>query len=596
MSTRLILLEDSAERSLSRILQELGVHFEPQASLQEVFSGDNTNANKKNVLILSGQHLNAARALASSRSASLAQLFGNFAAVLLCAWEGETENIRCLSEWIGGKVEVTRFQGDAHCYAVKPLALAKPFSGLKFGPVKTDSDFGLALAGTGCPVETIVSIGELSFFFRAMLPGTQLFVSCSSAIFDVDAEARRNLIAAQSFSALVPLLFFLRHCGISAWLTPLRAANIVIDDPDLQESYGFIETRTLAQWVDKLDCAVSIAFIPWNFKRTSPAVVELFRSRWPRLSLCVHGCNHVEAEFCGNVSSSRQLIALALKRMERLSRNTGLSYDKVMVFPRGEFSGSAMQALHESSFLSAVNTELIDRQADRGVPAGQLLQPAITSYSGFPLFLRRPAGEPIANFALDLLLGKPCLVGMHHDYFKEGFERLAEFVNSLKGLDPGLSWSNLQTIVSRTYSLQTNVESHHDVRLFSRYTRVVIPRPPACISFCKSEPMKEKAFDASVNGHEIATSRNGQDLLFAAKVESQENVVRTRLSPVPTPSLPSYSLRYSLKVATRRHLARIRDNYVTGPRWKRLFWEVVGGISRKRDSALGKTCSSGSRP
>src|SRR5215470_6737810 len=216
MSTRLVLLEDSAERSLSRLLQELGVHFEAQASLEEVFSGDNTNSNKKNVLILSGQHLNAARALARSRSVSLAQLFGNFTAVLLCAWEGERENIRCLSEWIGGKVEVTRFQGDAHCYAVKPLALAKPFSGLKFGPVKTDSDFGLALAGTGCPVETIVSIGELSFFFRAMLPGTQLFVGCSSCIFDVDAEARHNLKAALSFSDLAPLLFFLRHCAISA--------------------------------------------------------------------------------------------------------------------------------------------------------------------------------------------------------------------------------------------------------------------------------------------------------------------------------------------------------------------------------------------
>jgi hypothetical protein len=486
-----------------------------------------------------------------------------------------------LSEWIGGKVEVTRFQGDAHCYAVKPLALSKPFSGLKFGPVKTDSDLGLALTGTGYPVETIVSIGELSFFFRAMLPGTQLFVNCSSAIFEVDAEARHNLKAAQSFSALVPLLFFLRHCGISIWQTPLRAANIVIDDPDLRESYGFIETRTLAQWVDKLDCAVSIGFIPWNFKRTSPSVVELFHSRWPRLSLCVHGCDHVEAEFCGNVSSSRQLIALALKRMEGLSRNTGLSYDKVMIFPRGEFSGSAMQALHESSFLAGVNTELVDSQANRGVPAGQLLQPAITSYSGFPLFLRRPAREPIANFALDLLLGKPCLAGMHHDYFSEGFEWLAKFVNSLKGLDPGLSWSNLETIVSGTYSVQTNAESHHDVRLFSRYTRVAIRKPPACISFCKSEPIKEKAFDASVNGHEIAASRNGQDLLFAAKVESQENVVRTRLSPVPTPSLPSHSLRYRLKVSTRRHLARIRDNHFTGPGWKRFVWGVVRRISAK---------------
>jgi hypothetical protein len=170
---------------------------------------------------------------------------------------------------------------------------------------------------------------------------------------------------------------------------------------------------------------------------------------------------------------------------------------------------------------------------------------------------------------------------MHHDYLKEGFERLGEFVNSLKGLDPGLSWSNLETIVSGTYSVRTNADSCHNVRLFSRYTRVAIPKPPACISFCKSEPMKEKAFDASVNGHGIAASRNGQELLFAAKVEFQENVVRTRLSPVPTPSLPSHSLRYRLKVATRRHLARIRDNHVTGPGWKRLLWGVIYRISTK---------------
>src|SRR5262249_23522666 len=149
----------------------------------------------------------------------------------------------------------------------------------------------------------------------------------------------------------------------------------------------------------------------------------------------------------------------------------------------------------------------------------------------------------------------PCLVGIHHDYFREGFEPLVNLVNSLNGLDPGLSWSNLETIVSRTYSLQTHAESHHEVRLFSRYTRVAIPKPPACISFCKSEPMKEKQFDASVNGHGVAASRNGHDLVFTAKVDSEESVVRTRMPPVPTPSLPSNSLRYRLKVATRRHLA-----------------------------------------
>ena len=109
-----------------------------------------------------------------------------------------------------------------------------------------------------------------------------------------------------------------------------------------------------------------------------------------------------------------------------------------MIFPRGEFSGSAMQALRESTLVAAVNTELIDTQTGRGVKVEELLQPAITAYSGFPLFLRRPASEPIANFALDLLLGKPCLVGMHHDYFRGGDDKFIALVKSLNALDPTL--------------------------------------------------------------------------------------------------------------------------------------------------------------
>jgi hypothetical protein len=98
--------------------------------------------------------------------------------------------------------------------------------------------------------------------------------------------------------------------------------------------------------------------------------------------------------------------------------------------------------------------------------------------------------------------------------------------------------------------------------------------------------MKEKAFDASVNGHEIAASRNGHDLIFTVKADSEkETEVSIRISPVPVASLPSYSLRYRLKVATRRHLARIRDHHVTGPAWKRLLWGVVGRISAKEKNS-----------
>src|SRR5207249_8763448 len=114
-----------------------------------------------------------------------------------------------------------------------------------------------------------------------------------------------------------------------------------------------------------------------------------------------------------------------------------------------------------------VNTELIDERAQRGVRAGELLKPAITSFAGFPLFMRRKASQPIANFALDLLLGKPCFVVTHHDDFRQGMQPVASLVTALNALSPSLHWTNLATILSRTYSTRMNAALAVEVRLFA---------------------------------------------------------------------------------------------------------------------------------
>src|SRR5262249_36908527 len=145
-------------------------------------------------------------------------------------------------------------------------------------------------------------------------------------------------------------------------------------------------------------------------------------------------------------------------------------YDRVMVFPQGRFSAGAMKALRESDFLAAVNTELVDDRAQRGVLAGELLKPAITSYAGFPLFLRRKPEAPLADFALDLLLGKPSLVVPHHDAFRRGMEPFASWVGALNALEPTLRWTNLEAIVSSTYSVRSTTANSADIRLVAGST------------------------------------------------------------------------------------------------------------------------------
>lgn len=142
--------------------------------------------------------------------------------------EGRVEAMDALSEWIGGEVKMCRHEGGEKKYSVRRLAIAGPFSGLEFGPTHPASDFGVKINGSTHPVETIVSIDHLEFFTRIELPTTQLFVCCSSAVFDVGAEARRNLNAAARFSSLVPLIFFLGHCQAASWGTPIGTASIVI--------------------------------------------------------------------------------------------------------------------------------------------------------------------------------------------------------------------------------------------------------------------------------------------------------------------------------------------------------------------------------
>ena len=47
-------------------------------------------------------------------------------------------------------------------------------------------------------------------------------------------------------------------------------------------------------------------------------------------------------------------------------------------------------------------------------------------YSSFPIFTRRYPWEGIENFAFDILLGKPALIVIHHDYCSDGYDRLTD--------------------------------------------------------------------------------------------------------------------------------------------------------------------------
>src|SRR5439155_1148563 len=149
------------------------------------------------------------------------------------------------------------------------------------------------------------------------------------------------------FCSAVPLVMYLRFAFSEAISSPPEnGACLIVDDPVLRPRYGFFNFQQIVALRREHHFTCNVAFIPWNWRRSRASVVELFKQYSDGLSLCIHGCDHTAREF--GTRSTETLNAqtkLAIQRMERHHRLTGLRHEQLMVFPQGIFSGEALVVL-----------------------------------------------------------------------------------------------------------------------------------------------------------------------------------------------------------------------------------------------------------
>ena len=330
-----------------------------------------------------------------------------------------------------------------------------PFSGLSLGGVDATRE-SCFLEGPGGQVrDTMIRAGDEPFFVRIARGGSQLFFSASGELADLDDNVPRPARPLSWFSRLIPLMMFLRGAlGDRLWHNDSPQACFIIDDPLLTARYGFLEYRRLVEVMHRQKFSTSIAFIPWNYRRSTHEVAALLSSNQQRVpSLCVHGCDHTDAEFeTHDFDSLRGRAQTALERMRAHGRLSGVPFDDVMVFPRGRFSAEAVAALKASGYLATVNGDAWPAHMRHTLR--DLLAVAVTRFADFPLFGRRYPRD-LAEFAFDLFAGKPVLAAEHHGYFRDGYGALSAFVERLNGLDPRLEWTNLATICSRACLTRT---------------------------------------------------------------------------------------------------------------------------------------------
>jgi hypothetical protein len=339
-------------------------------------------------------------------------------------------------------------------YEISPRyrSISKQLTGLAVGPVNAETDLTFAPNGSMNESKQIIVIGDRPFFMAVKRVECSIFLVGCKTVVDVNAQVSPTTAIRSHFSQLIPVMMFLKHVfKDAAWHATAPYANFTIDDPLIQKRYGFLSYRGLLETMDKCGFSTSIAFIPWNYKRTDLATAELLRSRPDKFSVVLHGCDHTAGEFgAHDVAHLSQRINLAIERMEYHARVTGLPFAKVMVFPQGVFSTTAMKALKATNCVAAVNsTALPVSNMDIKVRLKDLLDVAVLNYEGFPLFVRRYP-QTLSDCALDLFLEKPLLLVEHHGYFRRGYDEIARFVSSVNALDENLSWHGLGHVVNHT--------------------------------------------------------------------------------------------------------------------------------------------------
>ena len=451
---------------------------------------------------------------------------------------------------------------DHFCGVMSGIRATVPEQDVSFIPCMSKGD-----------VFDIISSDFGSAFLKINYQGLDIFLSTSKEIIDLNANlTSRRFDVREYFLSAVPAVLYIKWAfAHTCWQPPEVNACLVIDDPVLKPRYGCIDFEKLLRLMVRHNFSTSIAFIPWNWQRSRPAVAGLFRNNPDRYSLSIHGCDHTAAEF-GDRDRNRITgkASLAVERMRRHESKTGLGHDRVMVFPQGVFSESAMLALKHAGFIAAVNTEMISIECDERIKISDVWDVAVMRYAGFPLFTRRYPSQGIENFAFDILLGKPCIAVIHHDYCRARYAHVLEFVDRLNGLKCRLAWRSLGEIVKRSYRQRELSPGVREIEMYASEVLINNDSEQAKrFSIRRREPNASSIEEICDESGAIPWNASDDDITFELELPAaQQKTVSIKFEQFSENSRRDENIRYRLKTMLRRYASEVRDNYVTPARFK----------------------------
>jgi hypothetical protein len=448
-----------------------------------------------------------------------------------------------------------------------PEGMCGPMRGLHVRPAVTTLLSGDFFHHDGSSTTPLIAAGGKAAFLKLTWQGIPLFIS-SFQLIDIDADLKaRNFDVRDHLFSAVPIVSYIRWAfPHRSWNAPEASACLVIDDPLLKARYGFLRFRELLALMKQLRFSTSIAFIPWNWRRNDPNIVELFRDNPSHYSLCVHGCDHTAGEF--SISDRQRLRAMtveALRRMSLHERRRGLAHDRIMVFPQGIFSTEAIVELKRAGFDAVVNTEVYSNpRREYDLKISDLWDVAVMTYDDFPIYTRRYPAQGIENFAFDLFLGKPCLVVIHHDFCSEGYARLVRLINQLNALKVPLSWRTLGDVVRRSYRQREVSPDSLEIEMYGNELLIENRSERAKNYFVRRrehEPDSIESLHAGSRG--LSWDSNEGYIGFKLQLAPGESTSLTLcFKAAENVAHRHQNFVRRAKTTLRRHLSEVRDNYL----------------------------------
>jgi hypothetical protein len=380
-----------------------------------------------------------------------------------------------LNRWSGGALRgVSRLAGSNSVnYMVGRVAgITGELSGVSL-PYRGRAPYFFRL-GAGVPVQQIGTIRQgdaaLPTLIETKLARQSIFFAAASTFERRDDRGLPSPDILDAFTANVSAMVFVRYAaGDQGWHTPQHFANLTIDDPWLREPYGDLNYAGLLAEMKAHNFHTTIAFIPWNYARSTAEVTRIFRNNPDRYSIAIHGDNHDHKEFEGfdsrPVAVQKAKLDQALARMNAFQTLTKIHFDRVFVFPHSIGEGAILGKLKEDNYIATVNSTNVPMGCKRPQDPLFDLRPVTTAYYDFPSILRYPAelNDRRALIAVNEFLGNPLFFYVHQDFFArdiDAFDPVADEVNSI---EPGTEWRSLGYIAAHLYLMRRIAGSEYDV-------------------------------------------------------------------------------------------------------------------------------------